>query len=433
MILQGNQRGGAKNLALHLLKEENDHVEVHELRGFISNDLVSALNESYAISRGTKAKQFLYSLSLNPPANENVSTEDFEAAIGKVEEKLGLSGQPRAIVFHEKLGIDGQPRRHCHAVWSRIDAQSMKAIPLPHTKYKLREISRELYIEHGWEIPRGFLDSEQRDPRNFTLAQWQQAKRQGKDPRHIKAALQDSWAISDAQRSFQQALKDRGFVLARGDRRGFVVLDQACEIYAASKWIGIRAKEVKARMTSPEHLPSVDDARAQIAKDMSLRLAELRRKQNHAITERLGQIQAKQQGLISSQKNERLALIKQQELRWSEEAKTRQDRYSSGIRGFFDRWTGKSRKIKAQNEQETLSAYKRDQKERDELAFRQIEQRKTLHARSQRLEEFRHDRQQALSQDIGQYEEISQKQREVFELRERMKNKQQHNRPNHEL
>jgi len=45
MILHGNQRGGSKNLALHLLKEENDHVDVHELRGFISDDLVSALNE----------------------------------------------------------------------------------------------------------------------------------------------------------------------------------------------------------------------------------------------------------------------------------------------------------------------------------------------------------------------------------------------------
>lgn len=67
MILQGNQRAGARDLALHLLKEENEHVNVHELRGFVSDDLVSALNEAHAISRGTKARQFLYSLSLNPP------------------------------------------------------------------------------------------------------------------------------------------------------------------------------------------------------------------------------------------------------------------------------------------------------------------------------------------------------------------------------
>tara|TARA_B100000953_G_scaffold206126_1_gene170061 strand:+ start:685 stop:897 length:213 start_codon:yes stop_codon:yes gene_type:complete len=44
MILHGNERGGAKNLSLHLLKEENDHVTVHELRGFMSGSLVPALN-----------------------------------------------------------------------------------------------------------------------------------------------------------------------------------------------------------------------------------------------------------------------------------------------------------------------------------------------------------------------------------------------------
>ncbi len=42
MILYGNQRGGAKNLALHLLKTENEQVDVHELRGFVSGNLVSA-------------------------------------------------------------------------------------------------------------------------------------------------------------------------------------------------------------------------------------------------------------------------------------------------------------------------------------------------------------------------------------------------------
>lgn len=115
MILKGNQRGNSKNLALHLLKEENERVEVHELRGFCSDTLMGALNESYAMSKATRCKQHLFSLSLNPPKEAEVSNEQFEVAISRVEEKLGLTGQPRAIVFHEKEG-----RRHCHAVWSRI-------------------------------------------------------------------------------------------------------------------------------------------------------------------------------------------------------------------------------------------------------------------------------------------------------------------------
>ena len=125
MILQGSQRGGARDLARHLLKKENEHIEVYELRGFASHDLRSALDELHAISRGTRAKQFLFSLSLNPPPTANVSTDQFLSAINKVEDRLGLTDQPRAIVFHEK-----SDRRHCHVVWSRIDADEMKAIPL---------------------------------------------------------------------------------------------------------------------------------------------------------------------------------------------------------------------------------------------------------------------------------------------------------------
>lgn len=65
----------------------------------------------------------MFSLSLNPPGHETVSIDEFEAAIEATEVKLGLQGQPRAIVFHEKDG-----RRHARVVWSRIDAGKMKAI-----------------------------------------------------------------------------------------------------------------------------------------------------------------------------------------------------------------------------------------------------------------------------------------------------------------
>lgn len=133
MILKGSQRGGAKQLGLHLLKtEENEHVELHDIRGFMSEDVVGALREAEAVSKGTKCKQFLFSVSLNPPETENVRIETFEQAIAAIEEKHGLADQPRVIVFHEKEG-----RRHCHAVWSRIDAETMTAKPLPFFKYKL--------------------------------------------------------------------------------------------------------------------------------------------------------------------------------------------------------------------------------------------------------------------------------------------------------
>lgn len=164
MILKASQRAGAKQLAWHLLNErDNEHVSVHELRGFVADNLVDAFNESYALSRGTRCTQFLFSLSLSPPERELVPVEVFEKAISDIEEKVGLVGQPRAIVFHEKEG-----RRHAHCVWSRIDPERMRAINLPHFKVKLRDVSRRLYIEHSWRMPAGLIDSAERDPLNFS-------------------------------------------------------------------------------------------------------------------------------------------------------------------------------------------------------------------------------------------------------------------------
>jgi hypothetical protein len=37
------------------------------------------------------------------------------------------------------------------------------------------------------------IDAAARDPTNFTLAEWQQAKRQGIAPRWTKAVMQDCW------------------------------------------------------------------------------------------------------------------------------------------------------------------------------------------------------------------------------------------------
>lgn len=205
MILKASQRAGAAALGLHLLKDENEHVEVHEVRGFCAETVMGAFKEAQAVARGTRCKQFLFSVSLNPPESASVPVAAFERAIERIEEQTGLSGQPRVVVFHEKEG-----RRHAHAVWSRIDADTMTARPLPFFKQKLNAVSKGLYLEHGWELPRGFRDKEQRDRGSFDLAHWQQCKRMGRDPKALKEAVQSCWAGSDDRKSFESALEKRG-------------------------------------------------------------------------------------------------------------------------------------------------------------------------------------------------------------------------------
>lgn len=149
MILKASEGGNAKSLALHLMNgRDNEHVGLHDLRGCMADDLDGAFQEADAISRGTRCKKLLFSLSLSPPEHEDAPPQVFKAAISDVEAKLGLDDRPRAIVFCDKEG-----RRHALAVWSRIDAQSMTAINLLHFKRKLNDVARDRYLEHGWEMP----------------------------------------------------------------------------------------------------------------------------------------------------------------------------------------------------------------------------------------------------------------------------------------
>ena len=260
MILKGSQRAGASALADHLMNaRDNDHIHILELSGFVSNDVHGALLETHAISKATRCQQYMFSLSLNPP-QDHIATEDqFLDAANRAEERLGLSGQARAIIIHEKKG-----RRHAHVVWSRIDADALKAINLPHFKTKLRDLSRDLFLDHGWVLPDGLATYGNKSPLNFTLEEWQQAKRQGIDPREIKQTFQQAWERCDSQIGFKNALEERGYFLAKGDRRGFVALDVDGNIYAIAKWTGLKAKEVKAKLGSLDNLPTVDDTKSTI-------------------------------------------------------------------------------------------------------------------------------------------------------------------------
>ena len=405
MILVGNQRGGAKDLAQHLLKQENEHVDVHELRGFVSGNLTGALNEAYAVSRATRCKQFLFSLSLNPPPDAQVSTQDFEQAIGKVEDKLELKDQPRAIVFHEKEG-----RRHCHAVWSRINADEMKAVQLSHSKRKLQSVARDLFLEYGWDMPPGLSNPLDRNPKNFTLEEWQQAKRIKKDPREIKATLQHCWQASDSRKAFAAALEERGYKLAKGDRRGFVAVDRLGEVYAVARWVGIKTKAVRESLGDENdgQLPTVDACKQAFAHQIGQRLEELRADQDRLAELQRAQANAQRKAMVDRHRHARRQLKAAQQARWKQEVAVRQARYNRGLLGLWDRLTGTHNRIKTQNEHETLQAHERDQREKDTLIFTQLEERQKLQQHLRQASAERQVQSESLQADLSAFRTAAQ-------------------------
>jgi len=73
MIFVGNSRGNGQNLASHLMSSENEHVTLHEISGFASDDLDGPLKEAEAIAKGTKCQKYLYSLRHNTPPKERAA------------------------------------------------------------------------------------------------------------------------------------------------------------------------------------------------------------------------------------------------------------------------------------------------------------------------------------------------------------------------
>ncbi len=374
MILKASKRSGGRQLGAHLLKtEENEHVEIHEVSGFISDTVMGAMNEAYALARGTKCQQYLFSMSLSPPAHESVRVEVFEKALADIEERLNLTGQPRVIVFHEKEG-----RRHCHAVWSRIDAETMTAKELPFFKNRLNEIAKQLYLENGWAMPKGFANPKLRDARNFTLDEWQQATRAGLDPRELKSAVQECWKQSDGAAAFASALEERGLFLARGDRRGFVAVTIDGDVFALARMIDAKSKDVASRLGNPANLRSVDETKQfigeQIAPRLTRYIAEAKRIAHHNMQPLI----AKREALKVQHQAERQAFDKSINARWNEEQRIRSSRLRKGIGGAWDFLTGKYFKVRKQNEIEAKFARERDSHERHALIRAQLEHRQAL-------------------------------------------------------
>ncbi len=329
MILKASQRGGAKQLAVHLLSDENEHVTVHEIKGCVSDTLPGALQEMYAISKATQCKKFLFSLSLNPPQQEIVETDEFDATIERIEKTLGIENQPRCVVFHEKEG-----RRHAHCVWSRIDGENIKAIKLPYFKKKLNALAKELYLEHGWQLPEGFESPGLSDPTNFNLAEWQQAKRSKVDPRELKSRLRQCWQHSDDKGSFTRYLKEAGFYLARGDRRGFVAMDWHGEVYSLSRMTGQKRKALEERLGSAAVLPSVTQTKRILAQHKR----ELHQKLENELTvqqqEAIQPLQTRRLQLLSQAREQRQTLKRQHEQRWQAEQTARQQTIRTGLGGL---------------------------------------------------------------------------------------------------
>lgn len=292
MIPFGSQRGLGGDLATHLLNEhDNEQVELVHIRGAVARDLHGAFEE-WELQAGvlTRCEKYLYSLSVNPdPRQGELTQEQYLAYIDKAEDTLGLSGQPRAVVFHEKDG-----RHHCHVVWSRIDVENEKAVHIAFDRQKLMAVTRDFAREHDLELPAGYYKDSYSRPRN--LYDRVKEAETGISHEQRKEQVTDAWVRSDSPKAFIRALEERGYVLATG-KRPYVLVDIYGHQAALPRLIDdrqVRARDVRKFLGAeypPESLPSVEEARRLVARQRDLEKSLAASEQRALATEKLEKMQ----------------------------------------------------------------------------------------------------------------------------------------------
>ena len=280
-----------------------------------------------------------------------LESEYFEQAIEAAEQRLGLSGHSRVVVFHEKQG-----RMHAHCVWSRLYADpetgKLKAKNLPFDRVRLQELSKELYLQHGWKLPKRLEQQEITSEQKYTRAEWLQFKRSGVDPEYDKAAIRKAYEASNNLDELKDRLKKAGFLLCNG-KRSFLALNmQTLEPTALTRATGQRIKAIKEKCGDGKSLPSLESVKGEALEKRSASIDKLITDTKTTHAKELAPFKKLRDGLVAKQRTERLKLKQIQY--WAEEnlEKHRATEFKKGIRRFFDKVTGKERRTRNRHAEE---------------------------------------------------------------------------------
>ena len=220
----------------------------------------------WKFSRATaaaRAENYFYQANVNPRDHEHLTPAQRHEAKELLLENLGLTGQPHFVVEHEKAG-----RVHFHVIAFRIDMERGRAISDSLTAQIHERTSRELEIRFDLErgksilVPDRDFERPERGAKKYEIFRGAES---GIDPETVKADARLAWERADSGVAFKAALEASGdYVLARGDRRDFVIIDRTGGDHSLARRLGEKAKTVRERMADldPASLPDAERAKA---------------------------------------------------------------------------------------------------------------------------------------------------------------------------
>ena len=366
MIAKGNPHNDGPYLARYLAADSkgNERAELAELRGFAADNIFDAFALGQLMASGTRCEKPFFHVQVRLPQGEVLNRKQWQYTADLIELQLGFDDQPRAIVFHLKEG-----QEHMHLVWSRIGQEDMKAIDPGLYKNKLKEISRLLEKEMGLQQVKN-----NRDPEELTQPaaqpEYKQARRLKTNLKEIRETIRECWDRSDNGRSFTAAIEERGLILARGDKRDFVIVDHAGGIHALSKRItGAAMKDTRDRLADIDHkkLPDVDQARS---------MQRERGKKSMPDQEGLEAEERKKKAIDREEEHKKEAIEKEEDRKREEGEKEENRKLQAGL-------DEEQRKETAVKEEENRRQQFKEQAERQEA------QAKEMQLQQQRFNEYR--------------------------------------------
>ena len=261
MIIRGNPAGSVKYWSMHLLRDDtNERVEVKEITGLLAEDLPTGLREMEAIADQSRSQgNFMYQANINPLADEHLTPEQWREAVDTLEKNLGLEGHQRIVVEHVKHG-----RQHVHVIWNRVDVDTLRVADMG-GNWKIHEKTQQ-ELENRFDLtptPTPDAGARKTPPELWEL---RAAERSGIDRDVLKAEITDLWNKADSGRAFAAAIEERGYILAKGDRRDFCIVDRAGDAHSLARRLdGVTVKDVRERMADVDRdsLPTVTEARTE--------------------------------------------------------------------------------------------------------------------------------------------------------------------------
>ena len=281
MIIKSSQRSSPQELANHLTKlSENENIIFSDSRAILAEDVHGALDDMDDIARGSSCNQHLYHVSINP--DHEMDAKEWQQTWQLYETEFGLENQPFIEVTHVKEG-----RLHKHRVYERIQDDG-KAIHLAFNRIRNEKISRVLEHEFGHELTLGkhnravikklraegkeeiadWLEQQHAHEQSRPVAEknhadLQQEKRTKLTVEQVKTDLKSACEATDNGKAFEAAIAEKGYLLAKGDKRDFVIVDPVGGVHSPRRRLGVKAKELRQKWQdlNPAQMPTVEQVK----------------------------------------------------------------------------------------------------------------------------------------------------------------------------